>query len=165
MSRANTSSAYELEEQHEGKREQERRELKVLKSRRFSPGTAITGEIVLAFMLIVTLASLIVYNQAKLNMLTKEMDALAQEMQALESESVRMSSQLSTSINDTAALKERAAELGMQERTEYQTRRIYLYNEDRITRTEQPEEPAGLETAKLALSSILGQFKEYPDKR
>ncbi len=165
MARYNTSSAYALPESPADGQQQERRELKVLKSRRFSPGSAITGEIVLAFMLIVTLASLIVYNQAKLNMLQREMDSLSQEMQVLESESVKMSSQLSTSINDTEALKERAAEMGMQERTEYQTRRIYLYHEDKITRAEPPEEPGGLEAAKLALSSLLGQFKEYPVKR
>ncbi len=165
MARYNTSSAYELEEPREALQEQEQRELKVLKSRRFSPGSAITGEIVLAFILIVTLASLIVYNQAKLNMLQRDMDALAQEMQVLESDNVKMQSKLSMSVNDPAAVKERAAELGMQERTEYQTRRIYLYHEDKITRAELPEEPAALEAAKLALSSLLGQFKEYPDSR
>jgi hypothetical protein len=55
-----------------------------------------------------------------------------------------------------------AIELGMQKRTEYQTKRIYLYAEDKITRVETQEEPSGFEAAKLALMSLLGQFKEYP---
>jgi transcription initiation factor TFIIIB Brf1 subunit/transcription initiation factor TFIIB len=104
---------------------------------------------------------MMIYNQAQLNMLTREMAALDKEMQMLKSENVRMSSQL-THTNSDIELERMAVELGMEKRTEYQTKRIYLYAEDKITRAEIAREPTGFEAAKLALMSLLSQFKEYP---
>jgi cell division protein FtsL len=162
VSRYNTSSAYAYDEpdreQQKPQEQEEPRKLKVLKTRRFSPGAAINAGVVLAFLLIIALASLIIYNQAQLNMLMREIDALSTEMHRLESENVQMESILSTMNNDEQ-LKDKAIELGMQERTEFQTRRVYLYPEDKITRSEKPQQPTVLETARLALASLLGQFQ------
>jgi hypothetical protein len=121
----------------------------------------VNAGVVFAFLLVMTLVSLMIYNQAQLNMLSREMAALDKEMQSLKSENVRMSSQL-THTNSDIELERMAIELGMQKRTEYQTKRIYLYAEDKITRAVIAEEPSGFEAARLALMSLLGQFKEYP---
>jgi hypothetical protein len=158
----NTSSAYELEDNDlQESRGQARPELKMLKSRRPVQMPVVNGGVVFAFLLVMTLVSMMIYNQAQLNMLSREMAALDKEMQALLSENVRMSSQL-TSTNSDIELERMAIELGMQKRSEYQTKRIYLYAEDKITRAEIAEEPSGFEAAKLALMSLLSQFKEYP---
>ena len=158
----NTSSAYELEDyEQQDVREERQPQLKMLKSRRQGKRAVVSGGVVFAFLMIMTLVSMMIYNQAQLNMLSREMAKLDKEMQTLKSENVRMSSQL-THTNSDIELERMAIELGMQKRTEYQTKRIYLYAQDKITRAEIVEEPTHLEAAKLALMSLLGQFKEYP---
>lgn len=158
----NTSSAYKLEDYGEEQVREEQPKLKMLKSRRQGKKATVSGGVVFAFLMIMTLVSMMIYNRAQLNMLAREMAALDKQMQTLKSENVRMSSQL-THTNSDIELERMAIELGMQKRTEYQTKRIYLYAEDKITRAEIVEEPSRLEAARLALTSLLGQFKEYPD--
>ena len=161
MANYNTSSAYELEDFGEERVREEQPKLKMLKSRRQGRRAAVGGGVVFAFLMIMTLVSMMIYNQAQLNMLAREMAALDKEMQTLKSENVRMSSQL-THTNSDIELERMAIELGMQKRTEYQTKRIYLYSEDKITRAEAEESSSHLEAARLALMSLLSQFKEYP---
>ncbi len=153
MAAMNTSSAHRLEP------EKQAPEIRAVKGRRRLPAGVVTPGTVFAFALVIALVSLMVYNQVQLNVLTAEMSKLTAEMEEMDSEYVEMSSKVDSSIG-TTELKERAAELGMQKRDEYQTERIYLYREDVIERAEVEEKPSVLAAARLALQSIAGYFSE-----
>lgn len=161
MAGYNSSTAYDLSLfEQESKKELSAPELKVLKNRKKIATPVLSPGVICAFVIITTLLSLMIYNHVQLNILTTEINKLSSEMETLQSENVRMTSILDSSIS-TTELKELAAALGMQKRDEYQTKRIYLYQEDKIERTEAAPSAENKDMAKLAVASLFSRFKEY----
>lgn len=163
MAMYNTSSAYDLSEFEDAlkkEKELEPPDLKVVKSRKKAPASILGPGIVCAFLIVVALITLIVYNNVQLNELTNEINELSREMEVLHSENVRMTSALESTISFTEVGK-LAREMGMQKRDEFQTERIYLYQQDKIERTESTPQKTVTESAKLAATSFFGRFKEY----
>lgn len=161
MAAYNTSYAYDLSVLEDERKEKAASpELKVVKNRRHIASSVLSPGIICAFVIIVTLISLMVYNQVQLNILTTEMSELSKELETLQSDNVKMNSVLESTIS-MQKLKELATEMGMQKRDEYQTERIYLYQEDKIERSENPPQTSGSQMAKLAVTTLFSRFKEY----
>lgn len=161
MAGYNTSYAYDLSDfEDEARQKTTSPELKVVKNRHRITSSILSPGVICAFVIIITLISLMVYNQVQLNILTSEMNELATELETLQSDNVKMNSMLESTIS-MQKLKELATELGMQKRDEYQTERIYLYQEDKIERSETPAQSTGGQVAKLAVTTLFSRFKEY----
>lgn len=165
MGMYNTSSAHNLSEFEDAlKKELESPNLKVVKNRKKAPASILGPGVVCAFLVIVALITLIVYNNVQLNELTNEINQLAHELEVLQSEDVRMTSALESTISNIEVGR-LAREMGMQPRTEFQTERIYLYQQDKIERAAAVEQTSVAEDAKLAVTSLFGRFQEYIGKR
>lgn len=165
MAMYNTSSAYDLSEFEDAlKKELEAPKLKVVKNRKRAPVSILGPSIVCAFLIIVALITLIVYNNVQLNELTNEINELSYELEILQSENVKMTSALESTISFTEVGK-LAREMGMQKRDEFQTERIFLYQQDKIERTEAAPQNAVTESAKMAATSFFARFKEYMRER
>lgn len=161
MAMYNTSSAHDLSEFEDAlKKELEAPKLKVVKNRKRAPASILGPSVVCAFLIIVALITLIIYNNAQMHKLTNEINELSHELEILKSENVKMTSALESTISFTEVGK-LAREMGMQKRDEYQTERIYLYQQDKIERTEAAPQNAISESAKLAATSFFAGFKEY----
>lgn len=167
MAGYNTSSAYKFTELETAVKKEAAPKLKVVKNRsRISSVSSIlfSPSVLCAFAIVVALIVLMVYNQVQLNILTTEINSLSSEMEVLQSENVKLSSKLESMIS-TPELRELATAMGMQARDEYQTERIYLYNEDKIERTAATPQTTPGQTAKLAVTSLFSLFKEYLNDR
>lgn len=161
MAGYNISSAYDLSAFETERREETvSPELKVVKNRRNIAVSILSPGVICAFAIIIMLVSLMVYNQVQLNILTAETHKLTKELETLQSDNVKMTSMLESTIS-MQKLKELATELGMQKRDEYQTERIYLYQEDKIERSEAAPQSTPAQTAKLAVTTLFSRFKEY----
>lgn len=170
MAMYNTSSAYDLSEfENALKKDLENPalkspELKVVKNRKSAPSSILGPGAVCAFLIIVALVTLMIYNRVQLNELTEEINQLTSELEILHSENVKMATSLEATISHPEVAK-LAEEMGMQKRTEFQTKRIYLYQQDKIERTDATPQKTVSDNAKLAVSSFLGRFKEYLGER
>lgn len=166
MAGYNTSSAYDLSEFEDApkKKPAESPKLKVVKNRKNKPASVLGPGVVCAFAIIVALISLMIYNHVKLNELTNEINELSHELKVLQSDSVKMTSSLESTIS-LRKVAQLAEELGMQKRDEYQTERIYLYQQDKIERTAAAPKATAAESTKLAVTSFLSRFKEYIGER
>lgn len=161
MATYNTSSAYDLSEfENELKKEMASPDLKVLKNRKKAPASLLGPSAVFAFVIVVALVSLMIYNHVQLNELTEEINQLNHELEVLQSQNIQMTSSLESTISNIEVAK-LAKQMGMQPRTEYQTERIYLYQQDKIERTSSAPQNTTADDAKLAVSSFFGRFKEY----
>ena len=161
MAGYNTSSAYDLEAfERAAKKDVQSPKLKIVKTRRQIAYAALNPRVLCAFAIIITLIIFMVYNQVQLNEITIQLDALSTEMQTLQNENHKMTSALD-SVVSLRKIAERAEEMGMQRRDEYQTERIHLYSEDKIERTGQTPRAALGEDKKIAVSALFGRFKEY----
>lgn len=162
MAGYNTSSAYDLSEFGDAlKKEQTTpHKLKMVKNRKKKPASVLGPGVVCAFAIIVALISLMIYNHVKLNELTNEINELAGELEVLQSENVKMTSSLESTISfpEVARLAEG---MGMHKRGENQTERIYLYRQDKIEKTAASPQPTAAESTKLAATSLLSRFMEY----
>lgn len=164
MAAYNTSSAYDLSAFEEAPKKQLKKapELQVVRNRsaKRTLAAAFTPKAVAAFAIVVTLICLMVYNHVCLNEITGDINALQEEMQELESQNVIMASQLD-SMASMRVVEERAREMGLDRLDKYQTRYVYLYEEDKINLAEEPpesESPTGV--AKVARSLFDG-LMEY----
>lgn len=170
MAMYNTSSAYDLSEFEDAlKKDSEATalkstEIKVVKNKRPTPASILGPGTVCAFLIIVALVTLMIYNRVQLNELTEEINQLSAELEVLHSENVKMTTSLEATISHPEVAK-LAEEMGMQKRTEFQTERIYLYQQDKIERTEAAPQKTVTDNAKLAVTSFLGRFKEYLGER
>ncbi len=164
MATHNTSSAYELHTfEKELKKELTANELKVVKNRKKAPVSVLGPGVVCAFLIIIALITLMVYNHVQLNELTTQINDLSGEMEVLQSENVKLTSSLE-STETLTDIREKALKMGMQKRDEFQTERIYLYQQDKIERTEATPTSDSSGAAKLAITSAVGRFKEYISK-
>lgn len=163
MAGYNTSSAYKLTELDAAVKKESpvpAPRLKVVKNRNRAALGVLSPGVVCAFAIVILLIVLMVYNQVQLNILTSEMNTLTKEMETLQSDNVKLSSKLDAMVS-TTDLRALATAMGMQQRDEYQTERIYLYQENKIERTDATPQSSPTETAKLAVTSLFSRFKEY----
>lgn len=166
MAMYNTSSAYDLSEfENALKKDSEKPaakapKLEVVAKRKPAPASVLGPGVVCTFLIVVALITFMIYNRVQLNELTEEINRLTSELDVLQSENVKMTTSLEATIsyNEVARLAE---ELGMQKRTEFQTERIYLYQQDKIERSEPATQTTVSDNARLAFVSFLGRFKEY----
>ena len=141
-------------------RVQKKPALKVVRSQRAFAG-AFTPRVVFAFALVMTLASLMVYNRVYLNELTREINTLNSQLAILESENLRYSSLLESSVS-LRAIAQQAEEMGMVRGDVYRTTYIYLYEGDQIIHFGQQEQQEYIPSRLLAmLASIISNAKEY----
>lgn len=160
MATYNTSSAYDLSAFEAAPKKQGVPEIKVVKNHKKTLTSAFNPRVLSAFAIVVTLVCLMVYNQVQLTEITGEINGLSKEMSELESDNAKKTSALESTVS-LDSVKKQAQALGMQPRDEYQTRYIYLYQQDKIERTEVSPEPSGSEKAQLAVTSVWTRFKEY----
>ena len=159
----NTSSAYDLSAfaSQPAQRRAKSPQLQVVKNQKRAASSAFSPRALCAFAIVVTLASLIVYNQVCLNEVTGEINQLNRQLAVLESESVRYASLLESTVSLRAVAQQAEEELGMIKLDQFRTVYVYLYEEDQIVLSRQPAQEAEQTGVLAALSSILHSAKEY----
>jgi len=161
---ANTSSAYDYSAFGAQPQVQERHkkpQLRVVRSVPRAFASAFRPDVLCAFVIVVAMASLILYNQVCLNEVNGEINRLNTQLVILESESVRFASLLESAISLRAVADQAENELGMRKLDKYQTVYMYLYEQDQIILTRNPVE----ENPENGVLSVLGHaietVKEY----
>jgi len=167
MAAYNTSSAYDLSAFEEApKKQAQAPRLKVVRNRsaKRTLAVAFTPKALASFVIVVTLICLMVYNHVCLNEITGDINALREEIAQLESQNVIVTSQLDSMLSLRVVAERAKDELGMDRLDKYQTRYVYLYEEDKIIVPEEPaqgENPTGV--AKIA-RSLFDSLMEYIGK-
>lgn len=161
MAVSNSSSAYDLSAFQAAPKKQSKPQLKVVGTPRRMLSTVFSLRVFSMFAIVLTLVSLIIYNQARLNELTGEMNELSDQMHIFESENVKMLSELESTISLHTVAERAKSELGMERATKYQTEYIYLYSQDKIERTEPSSDPDTAGETKSALQTLVGRLQEY----
>ena len=111
--------------------EEKKTQLKVVKTQSQAFAGAFAPRAIFAFALVMILASLMVYNRVNLNELSSEITALNNQLAILESEHVRYSSLLESSVSPRA-ITQQAEEMGMIRLDPYRTVHIYLHDSDQV---------------------------------
>ena len=111
--------------------EEKKTQLKVVRSKSRAFAGAFAPRIVFAFLLVMILASLMVYNRVSLNELTSEISALNNQLTILESENLRYTSLLESSAS-LRAIAQQAEEMGMVRLDQYRSIHIYLHDGDQV---------------------------------
>lgn len=159
---ANSSSAYDFSAfaaRPQEKQQVSQPQLRMVRSQNRAIASVFTPRILCAFAVVVTLVSLIVYNQVCLNEVTAEISQLNSDIAILESESVRFASLLESTISLRAVAQQAEDDLGMTKLDQYQTVYVYLYEEDRIILAEGPEDSGG--GLKEWFEAVISTAKEY----
>ncbi len=165
MAVANTNLAYNLEafatqEKPTPKSQKQRQQLKVVKTRRQAMANAFSPKVACAFAVVVTLVSLIVYNQVCINEVAGEINRLTEEIAILESENVRVAALMDSAVSVRAVTQQAENELGMKKLDQYQTVYVNLYPEDYIVPSVRPERTPA-ETFAAMIASAINGVKEY----
>jgi len=111
--------------------EEKKTQLKVVKTQGRAFVGAFAPRAIFVFLLVMTLASLMVYNRVNLNELSSEINALNNQLAVLESEHVRNASLLESSVS-LRAIAQQAEEMGMVRLDQYRTVHIYLHDGDQV---------------------------------
>ena len=158
---SNSSSAYNLSNFAPlPQKAPQKAPLRVVRSRPRAFADAFAPRVLCAFAIVITLASLIVYNQVYLNELTREVNALNSQLAILESEHVRYTSLLESTVS-LRAVAQQVEYMGMVRLDQARTVYVYLYEEDQIIsfRALPPEyEQRGI---MAALGSFFDRREEY----
>ena len=125
-----TGAAYDLST-FAPRPEEKKTQLKVVRTRSQAFASAFAPRVVFAFILVMTLASLMVYNRVSLNELSSDINALNNQLAILESENLRYASLLETSVS-LRAIAQQAEEMGMVRLDQYRTVHIYLHDGDQV---------------------------------
>ena len=158
---SNSSSAYNLSSfAPRPQKAPQKAPLRVVRSQPRAFADAFAPRVLCAFAIVITLASLIVYNQVYLNELTREVNSLNNQLAILESESVRYTSLLESTIS-LRAVAQQAEYMGMVRLDQYRTVYVYLYEEDQVISFRQPQQEYERSGVMAALSSVLGRAQEY----
>jgi len=141
--------------------EEKKAQLKVVRTGSQAFASAFAPRVVFVFVLVMTLASLMVYNRVNLNELSSEINTLNSQLAILESESVRYSSLLESSIS-LRAIAQQAEEMGMVRLDQYRTVYVYLYEGDQVIlfdyQQSRERESSGFIDA---LGAIISSAREY----
>ena len=151
MSRSN--AAYDLST-FAPRPEEKKTQLKVVRSKSQAFAGAFAPRVVFAFILVMTLASLMVYNRVSLNELSSEINSLNNQLAILESENLRYASLLESSVS-LRAIAQQAEEMGMVRLDQYRTVHIYLHDGDQVILADSP--PAG-EHERSGLLEAIGSI-------
>lgn len=135
---------------------QKQPELRVLPARRAKPKANPLPKVALA-LLMVAMIVLTIYSQVMLSELSSEISAAQSRLTALESESTRLSAQL-TSAGSAKSLEEYAtARLGLSKMESGQITYVNMHEEDRSQITAKGLEKTGAEV----ISGTAGEIMEY----
>lgn len=150
-------SAYQLPEQ------KKQPEIRVVAPSRRKRRVAsfLNFRVVSAFVVVMTLLSLMIYNQAQLTRVTGTINALNKELDTLENENVKMQSQLESTMSLRTIGEQAERQLGMNKLERNQIRYIYLEQEDRAELTEHSPGQPFTQTVKNAVTSVIARIQEY----
>lgn len=161
---AASNVAYNLSAYQPAPKQSRSAELKMVRNRNRVYTTTFTLRAFCSFAIVVTLFSLIIYNQVRLTEITADINQLTKQLDELQSENVVMASTLESIISLPAIAEQAKNELGMNRLDKYQTEYIILQQEDEIQRTEQsPSEPLS-QKIQLQAKSLIISLKEYMTK-
>ena len=155
-----SSAAYDLST-FAPRPEEKKTELKVVRTRSQAFVGAFAPRVIFVFVLVMTLASLMVYNRVSLNELSSEINSLNGQLAILESENVRYASLLESSVS-LRAIAQQAEEMGMVRLDHYRTVHIYLHDGDQVVifgeNTSNEYEHSGFFDA---IGAIISSAREY----
>ena len=154
-------SAYEQSIAQEA--QQKKPELRAVRSTYRAFAGALTLRALVPFTIVMVLLSLMVYNHVYLNELTRQASNLQGQLAILESESIRYSSLLESTVS-LRAIAGQAEEMGMVRLDPYRTVHVYLQESDQIILfAGQPDyQPSGL----LAMiGSIISSVRNIMPQR
>ncbi|MCL2857216.1 MAG: hypothetical protein FWE19_05785 [Oscillospiraceae bacterium] len=142
--------------------EEKKTQLKVVKAQSRAFASAFTLRAAFAFLVVMTLASLMVYHRVNLNELSSEINSLNSQLAILESESVRYSSLLESSVS-LRAIAQQAEEMGMVRLDQYRTVHIYLHDGDQVILFGEGQLAREYEHSSFfdALGAIISSTREY----
>ena len=139
---------------------QQKPQLKMVCSQPRAFAGAFSPKVVCTFVVVVALVTLIVYCQVCLNEITGQISKLKEEIEILESDSLRYASLLESTVS-LRAVAEQAEEMGISKLDQYQTSYVYLYEEDQITLPENQKPQKADDNVFAVIGSLLGSAKEY----
>ena len=159
---ASNSSAYNLSAYKPRPQEQapQKAPVRVVKSQPRAFAAAFTPSVLFAFAIIMTLLSLIVYNQVYLNELTREVNELNNQLAILESDGVRYASLLESTVS-LRVIAQQAEDMGMVRLDPYRTVYVYLYEENQLIFFRPPQAQYDQGGFLTALSSLVRNAVEY----
>lgn len=161
MASWNTSEAYDLSAYEALPQRKQTPNIKVVRSLRRKPSTMVTPRVVSSFIVVVTLFVLIVLNQVQLNEVSTQINILNAQLQELDSENVKMTSELESIISLPAIADYAKNELGMHKLDKYQSEYIYLHHEDKIELTEESPNASVGQQVQLSLTNVIHSIQEY----
>ena len=161
MAYSNSGAAYDFSDYQALPKRQPKPELQVVKSPRRMAPAAITAKSVCSFAVIVTMIVLIVFNQVQLNEVSGDINILNKSLKELQSESVRMTSELESTISLRSISDQAKNELGMNKLDRYQTEYIYLFQSDKIELTEESPAASLGERLQLTVTGAIHRLQEY----
>ena len=162
MAAYNTSSAYNLSA-YENAGQKTAPQLKVVgkRSPKQALAVAFSPKVMCAFAIVVTMLSLLVYNQVRLTETTAQINSLNKEIKVMQAENVRMTCSLEATVSLRSVAEQARDQLGMERLDKYQTEYINLYQDDKIVLAREPEKESTFEKASLVISSFIKSIQSY----
>jgi len=144
MSAYNTSSAYKLPAYEAGAAPKRQPKLEVVSKRsdKRTLAAVFTPQCLGSFTIVVTLLFLMIYNHVCLNEVAGEINEMQAGITELESEYVKISSELESMVSLRVVSERARDELGLDRLDKYQTKYVYLYEDDKIILAEEPSKTA-----------------------
>lgn len=161
MAHLNSGVAYDLSGYQALPKKQPKPGLKVVKSKNRLASSVVTPKTVCSFAIIVTMIVLIVFNQAQLNEVSGDINELNASMEKLQSENVRMTSELESTISLRNIADQAKNKLGMNKLDRYQTEYIYLFQTDKIELTDESPAASIGERLRLTITGAIQRLQEY----
>lgn len=160
MAYSNSSAAYDLTA-YELPKERAKPQLKLHKTPQKMVSAVLSPRVLSSFAIVVTLLCLIVYNQVQLNEVSGEINSLSKQLELLESENIKLTSELESTINLRTIGEQAKSELGMKRLDQYQTEYIELYQEDRIQLTQDSPDVSLGQKIKITITAAVNRLQEY----
>ena len=162
MAAYNTSSAYNLSA-YETAGKKTAPQLNVVGKRlpKQTLAVAFSPKVMCAFAIVVTMLSLLVYNQVRLTETTAQINSLNKEIKVMQAENVRMASSLEATVSLRSVAEQARDQLGMERLDKYQTEYINLYQDDKIVLAREPQKENTFEKAGLVISSLIKSIQSY----
>lgn len=161
MAYLNSGAAYDLSA-YEQAEQRAKPDLKIAASRKVRKGTSLFSMRVISyFAVVVTLLVLIVYNQVQINEVSGELNRLGSQISKMESENVRMTSELEAVLSLRSIGEQAKSELGMSRLDPYQTVYICLEQQDKSVLTENSPSLSPGEQIQMTIKAAISRLQEY----